>query len=77
MFLYTIDCRFGYCHNNYRVQVCILSGYLCKLSQGETDEQYLSKVADVMHSLFATHGATLLPLFDQLLPTFASMLVSL
>jgi hypothetical protein len=42
--------------------------------EGETDEQYLSKVADVMHSLFATHGATLLPLFDQLLPTFASML---
>ena len=29
-----------------------------------------------MHSLFGTHGATLLPLFDQLLPTFASMLVS-
>ena len=37
--------------------------------QGETDEQYLRKVADVMHSLFGTHGATLLPLFDQLLPT--------
>ena len=42
----------------------------------ETDEQYLSKVSDVMHSLFGTHGATLLPLFDELLPTYASMLVS-
>lgn len=29
-----------------------------------------------MHSLFGTHGSTLLPLFDQLLPTFAGMLVS-
>jgi len=44
--------------------------------QDETDEQYLRKVADVMHSLFGTHGSTLLPLFDQLLPTFAGMLVS-
>ena len=45
-------------------------------TQDETDEQYLRKVADVMHSLFRTHGSTLLPLFDQLLPTFAGMLVS-
>ena len=30
-----------------------------------------------MHSLFQTHGATLLPLFDELLPTFASMVVGL
>lgn len=48
--------------------------YWCPL-QGETDQQYLRKVADVMHSLFQTHGATLLPLFDELLPTFASMVV--
>ena len=27
-----------------------------------------------MHSLFSTHGSTLLPFFDQLLPTFAGML---
>ena len=46
------------------------------LSQDETDEQYLRKVADVMHSLFSTHGSTLLPFFDRLLPTFAGMLVS-
>ncbi|XP_065887453.1 importin-5-like isoform X2 [Dysidea avara] len=39
-----------------------------------TDEQYLSKVADVMHSLFATHGTALLPFFEQLLPTFSAML---
>ena len=45
-------------------------------SQDETDEQYLRKVADVMHSLFGTHGSSLLPFFDQLLPTFAGMLVS-
>lgn len=45
-------------------------------AQDETDEQYLRKVADVMHSLFGTHGSTLLPFFDQLLPTFAGMLVS-
>ncbi len=44
--------------------------------QGETDEQYLRKVADVMHSLFGTHGTSVLPFFDELLPTFAGMLVS-
>ncbi len=45
-------------------------------AQGETDEQYLRKVADVMHSLFGTHGSSVLPFFDELLPTFAGMLVS-
>ena len=44
--------------------------------EDETDEQYLRKVADIMHSLFGTHGSTLLPFFDELLPTFAAMLVS-
>lgn len=43
--------------------------------EDETDEQYLRKVADIMHSLFGTHGTTLLPFFDELLPTFAGMLV--
>lgn len=42
--------------------------------EDETDEQYLRKVADIMHSLFGTHGTTLLPFFDELLPTFAGML---
>ena len=56
----------------YKVQ-CVLC---LTQTQDETDEQYLRKVADVMHSLFRTHGSTLLPLFDQLLPTFAGMLVS-
>lgn len=45
--------------------------------EDETDEQYLRKVADIMHSLFGTHGAALLPFFEELLPTFAGMLVSL
>lgn len=40
----------------------------------EEDEETLKKVADVMHSLFLTHGSTLLPFFDQLLPIFTSML---
>ena len=43
--------------------------------EDETDEQYLRKVADIMHALFGTHGSTLLPFFDELLPTFAGMLV--
>lgn len=43
--------------------------------EDETDEQYLRKVADIMHSLFGTHGPALLPFFDQLLPTFSGMLV--
>ena len=33
------------------------------------------QVADVMHSLFTTHGTMLLPFFDKLLPTFSDMLV--
>ncbi|XP_065887455.1 importin-5-like isoform X2 [Dysidea avara] len=39
-----------------------------------TNELLVGKVADVMHSLFVAHGTTLLPLFDQLLPTFSAML---
>ena len=45
--------------------------------EDENDEQYLRKVADIMHSMFGTHGPTMLPFFDQLLPTFAGMLVRL
>ncbi|XP_065887450.1 importin-5-like isoform X2 [Dysidea avara] len=39
-----------------------------------TNELLVNRVADVIHSLFYIHGTTLLPLFDQLLPTFSAML---
>ncbi|KAL5476110.1 hypothetical protein EMCRGX_G026016 [Ephydatia muelleri] len=43
--------------------------------EDEADDETLRKVADVMHSLFSTHGALLLPFFEQLLPVLSGMLV--
>lgn len=43
-------------------------------SQIETDDLMMRKVADVMHTLFSTHGSSLLPFFDQLLPVLTEML---
>ena len=42
--------------------------------QSETDDLAMRKVADVMHILFATHGSTLLPIFEQMLPILVEML---
>ncbi|KAI6650329.1 Importin-5-like [Oopsacas minuta] len=43
---------------------------------GDTDaeETILTKVSDLMHSLFSTHESALLPFFNQLLPSFSTML---
>ena len=35
-----------------------------------------TQIADIMHSLFKTHGAQLLPFFDELVPDFTAMVVS-
>jgi len=40
----------------------------------ETDEYILSKVSDVMHMLFKTHKADLLPFFEELLPDFRKLI---
>eukprot|EP01135_Chromosphaera_perkinsii_P006621 Nk52_evm23s554 gene=Nk52_evmTU23s554 len=37
------------------------------------DEVVLREVADIIHSLFKTHGTDLLPFFESLLPIFAQM----
>ncbi|XP_062521468.1 importin-5-like isoform X2 [Corticium candelabrum] len=42
--------------------------------EGETNEMLLSKVADVIHSLFGVHGDAVLPYFNPLCPIFALML---
>ncbi|XP_011405014.2 PREDICTED: importin-5 [Amphimedon queenslandica] len=45
-------------------------------AEDEEDDNIMRKIADLMHSLFMTHGSALLPFFDQLLPTFTNMLSS-
>jgi hypothetical protein len=45
-------------------------------AEDEDDDYIMRKIADLMHSLFGTHGSSLLPLFDELLPIFANMLES-
>lgn len=40
----------------------------------ETDSYILSKVSDVMHSLFKTHREAILPFFEHMLPDFSKLL---
>lgn len=40
----------------------------------ETDSYILSKVSDVMHSLFKTHREAILPFFEHMLPDFTKLL---
>lgn len=43
----------------------------------ETDTTYkISKLAEVIHALFKTHGTDFYPYFDALLPHFVKLLVS-
>ena len=44
--------------------------------QHDTDEYILSKISDIMHSLFKTHKEEILPFFHSLLPDFITLLVS-
>ncbi|XP_064614966.1 importin-5-like isoform X2 [Liolophura sinensis] len=44
------------------------------LDEDDEDTYILSKVADVVHSLFGTHKETFLPMFEQLLPHFVKLL---
>jgi len=46
------------------------------LQDEDQDDFYiLSKIADILHSLFGSHGPDLFPLFDCLLPHYAKLLV--
>merc|ERR1719187_2808426 len=40
----------------------------------ETDGYILSKVSDMMHSLFKTHRESILPFFEHMLPDFSKLL---
>lgn len=44
------------------------------LSEKDEDEYVLSKLSDIMRSLFITHGAEMLPFFQQLLPQITKLL---
>ena len=43
--------------------------------QDDQDVYILSKVSDIMHSLFGTYKEAMLPAFEQLLPHFVKLLV--
>jgi len=45
--------------------------------QDDQDVYILSKVSDIMHSLFGTYKDAVLPVFQQLLPHFVKLLVCL
>ena len=44
--------------------------------EDDEDTYILSKVSDIMHSLFGVHKTAILPVFEQLLPLFVKLLVS-
>jgi len=46
----------------------------CLNDEHETDSYILSKVSDVMHSLFKTHREAILPFFERLLSDFKKLL---
>ena len=50
---------------------------ICLCPQDEQDVYILSKVSDIIHSLFGTHKEATLPVFDQLLPHFSKLIVSM
>jgi len=45
--------------------------------QNDQDVYLLSKVSDVMHSLFGNYKEATLSFFDQMLPNFVKLLVSI
>jgi len=45
--------------------------------QDDQDVYILSKVSDIMHSLLGTYKEAMLPVFEQLLPHFVKLLVSI
>jgi hypothetical protein len=43
------------------------------LFQDDADTYILSKISDIIHSIFGTHQEEFLPLFEQLLPMFVKL----
>ena len=46
------------------------------VDEDDEDVYTLSKLGDLIHALFSTHKEEFLPVFDQLLPFIAKLLVS-
>lgn len=49
---------------------------MCHVFQDDEDVYVLSKISDVVHSMFGTHKEEFLPMFEQLLAHFVKLLVS-
>ena len=49
--------------------------FVCVCVQDDEDVFILSKLSDILHSLFGTYKTELLPVFDKLLPYFVKLLV--
>lgn len=50
---------------------------ICSFPQDENDVYILTKVSDVLHSVFSTYKEKVLPWFEQLLPLIVQLIVSI
>ena len=87
--VYCIPTHAGVCTVYPHMSVCVLYTHTCWCGILSLFSPFLPshpshfcclllppQIADIMHSLFKTHGAQLLPFFDELLPIFTAMVVS-
>ena len=62
----------------YLVNVLIQLPYMfCCILQDDEDVYILSKISDVIHSLSGTYKIDFAPKFEQLLPYFVKLIVSI
>lgn len=50
--------------------------WVCSVPQDENDVYILTKVSDVLHSVFSSYKEKVLPWFEQLLPLIVQLIVS-
>lgn len=50
--------------------------WVCSVSQDENDVYILTKVSDVLHSVFSSYKEKVLPWFEQMLPLIVQLIVS-
>lgn len=51
--------------------------YGCVLFQDDNDVYILTKVSDILHSIFSSYKEKVLPWFEQLLPLIVNLIVSI
>ena len=65
------------CHVHFHAESehMLMTPAVCVSVQDDEDVFILSKLSDILHSLFGTYKTELLPVFDKLLPYFVKLLV--